>query len=523
MKLLREFQHPGPTIAAMLRSRARIVGVMGPQGGGKTTGMIVHVLHKASLQPRSPLDGVARYRCIVWMRTYRELWSKVIPDWLEWVPMKAPGIKIDWIGGRDNPAEHNFTFKVMDAGAPKIVQAQVWFRAVGDQTPFEAAKGLHPTDGWLPEATSATEEMRIALAGRLGRYPAAEHGGAPHRQLLCDWNAGDPYNWTSRYFILEKPEGLVLGEDGVPLVEFFRQPGGREAGAENLHNLPPGYYEDQIELNADNPDWIRRMIDNKLGFIRDGKPVYDTFDEDHHVAKAPLVPWRGVPLLIAADAGLTPAAVIGQRNDFGEWQILDEIVTGAGQQAGAEAFGKRIAEVLDGPRYAGIPKPKIGWADPSSGNALEASSEGENATLLSWMKIVSAASSINFRPSRCRNNPVIRQAGVRVMLNRRVGQRTAAKFDPSMRHTITACARDYHFRRRKIETGLGTEYDEAPAKNFASHVANALEYLAANGGEQEIATGEAERRKQRQLQMRQAQMRKPQGGRRDPLAAYGRA
>ncbi|ETW10890.1 hypothetical protein ATO8_19874 [Roseivivax marinus] len=520
--ITRRFTEPGPVASAFMHSRARIVGIMGPQGGGKTTATINRILMKAASQ-RPGRDGKAYYRCVVWMRTYRELWAKVIPDWLEWVPKQNKAFGITWNGGVDNPAEHKFRFEAIHTlpsgeKTKKIVYAEVWFRAVGDQTPGEAAKGLHATDGWLPEATTATAEMRKALYGRLGRYPRAEAGGAPDRQLFADWNAADPYNWTSEYFIYSRPKGHDA--DGRPYVEFFRQPGGRAPGAENLHNLPPGYYEDQIAANHDDPDWIRRMVDNQVGFMRDGKPVYSDFSDVEHVAETRLIPWRGVPIVVAADAGLTPAAVIGQRNAVGEMQMLQEVTS---RRAGPQAFARALMMALDDPRFDGYVKPTELFIDPTAANAGEASAEGEAQELESWAKIVARETGLNVRPSKCGNNLIIRTGSVESVLTRRVGTRPAFKVDrEGCPELIKGMARDYKYEKVKIVTSNGEEYKEKPTKNFASHVCNAMEYFAANTGEQDVVTGKAARvaARKREAAARAQAARNSRPG--DPLAAYRR-
>lgn len=518
-EITKRFTKPGPVASAFMSSTARIVGIMGPQGGGKTTVIINRVLEKAAMQPPSPVDGIARYRCVVWMRTYRELWAKVIPDWLEWIPKQNKAFRITWTGGVDNPAEHKFEFIALVDGQKRRVRAEVWFRAVGDQTPTEAAKGLHATDGWLPESTSATVEMRKALFGRLGRYPSQEHGGAPHRQLFCDWNAGDPYNWTSEYFITERP--LDVDETGRKVVEFFRQPGGRDAAAENLHNLPAGYYRDQCAANSDDPDWIRRMVDNQIGFMRDGMPVYSDFRDELHVSDTELIPWRGIPLIIAADAGLTPAAVIMQRNMEGEVQVLQELTS---RRADAETFGEALMVAIDSPRYKECPRPREMFVDPTALNAGEASSrDTETEQLKSWAKIVSKKTGLNVRPSRCGNDVVIRTGSVQQVLRRRIGQRTACRIDRKhCPELIKGAARDYKYEKVQVVTKTGgLEYKEKPSKNFASHVCNALEYACANAGEQDILSGKADRIAARKAEAARRSPANRTPVRSDPLAAYG--
>jgi len=515
----RRFTKPGPVAGAFMNSTARIVGIMGPQGGGKTTAVINRILMKAALQPPSPIDGIARYRCVVWMRTYRELWAKVVPDWLEWVPKKNKAFGIEWTGGVDNPAEHTFAFEALHGSEKKVVKAEVWFRAVGDQTPGEAAKGLHLTDGWLPEATSASVEMRKALFGRLGRFPAEEHGGAPHRQLFCDWNAGDPYNWTTEYFITDRT--LDVDEDGRLMVDFYRQPGGRDAAAENLHNLPRNYYRDQISANADDPDWIRRMVDNEIGFMRDGKPVYEDFNDQAHVSDAELVPWKGVPLIIAADGGLTPAAVIMQRNSLGEWQCLEEVTT---DRSGPEDFADLLMARLDAPRYRDCPAPTEAYSDPTTANALESSGKGEDAELKSWQTIMTAQTKINWKSSRSGNDLVIRTGSVSHMLRRRVQGRPAVKICRKHCPTlIRGLARDYKYAKvQTVDSHGAVVYREKPNKGPASHVCNALEYAAANGGEQDLVQGK-QTREERRASAQAARERRGAPKPYDPLSSYRRS
>lgn len=520
--ITKRFTRPGPVASAFMHSRARIVGIMGPQGGGKTTAVINRIIEKAAMQPPSPVDGISRYRCVVWMRTYRELWAKVIPDWLEWIPKANKAFNISWQGGVDNPATHSFSFKAVVNGQEKICKCEVWFRAVGDQTPGEAAKGLHATDGWLPESTTASVEMRKALFGRLGRYPTAEHGGAPDRQLFCDWNAGDPYNWTSEYFINERP--LDVDEEGRPMVEFFSQPGGREASAENLHNLPENYYADQVAANADDPDWIRRMVDNKVGFMRDGTPVFDQFDPTVNATDQELTPWRGVSLVLAADAGLTPAAVIGQAKPTGERQILAEVTS---RRAGAADFADALMLMLDSPRFADFPKPTVLWVDPTALDAKESSSKNENGEgLKSWATIVSEITGLEVKASRCKNDPVIRTGAVNQMFKRRIAGRAACVVD--RRHCpelVKGCARDYQYEKVAAVIGGAIEFKDKPKKNFASHVCNGLEYFAANVGEQDLLTGKEKRKQNRAAAQRKQQAHARRGAmtRRDPLAGYGGA
>ena len=64
---------------------------------------------------------------------------------------------------------------------------------------------------------------------------------------------------------------------------------------------------------------------NRLGSIKDGKPVYANFAADVHVAKEEIPVAAGLPVYIGLDFGLTPAGVVAQKVR-GRWLILQEIV-----------------------------------------------------------------------------------------------------------------------------------------------------------------------------------------------------
>ena len=58
-------------------------------------------------------------------------------------------------------------------------------------------------------------------------------GEASWSGVLLDTNAPDTESWWYRLAEQETPDGW----------EFFRQPAGNDPNAENIENLPSGYYE----------------------------------------------------------------------------------------------------------------------------------------------------------------------------------------------------------------------------------------------------------------------------------------
>ena len=81
--------------------------------------------------------------------------------------------------------------------------------------------------------------------------------------------------------------------------------------SENQNNLTPNYYRNIIR--GKTKSWIDIYVLNKLGQVEDGKPVYEAFRQDVHVARGELAIAESLPIYIGIDFGLTPACVFAQK------------------------------------------------------------------------------------------------------------------------------------------------------------------------------------------------------------------
>jgi hypothetical protein len=318
---------PGPVAARFIASNARAKVIMGPVGSGKTRAMQFDGIARALRQPPSPIDGIRRYRTASVRHTYRQLWRSTIESWHKLVP---PDLG-EWVGGTDQPAHHVLRFP-HPSGDGSVVEYLRDFIALGEKGIEEACRGFEPTDWELDELDTLPDEVLSYCLSRAGRYPDLVHGGPWWRGVRAASNAFDLDSAFYRMLVEDRPTDWA----------FFRQPGGTEPGAENLANLPDGYYRDMM-VGAP-ADFVRKFVANEFGYSRDGKPVYAEFRDHLHVAGAPLAPVPGRPLVVGADAGLTPAAVLCQRDAIGRWLVLDELVMEGGGQAFGEALNRKLAE-----------------------------------------------------------------------------------------------------------------------------------------------------------------------------------
>jgi hypothetical protein len=91
---------------------------------------------------------------------------------------------------------------------------------------------LELTGAYVNEAREIPKEVIDGLQGRVGRYPSKAQGGPSWFGILMDTNPWAWGTWGHQLFSIDCPEGFAL----------FEQPSGLAANAENVENLPEGYY-----------------------------------------------------------------------------------------------------------------------------------------------------------------------------------------------------------------------------------------------------------------------------------------
>jgi hypothetical protein len=151
----------------------------------------------------------------------------------------------------------------------------------------------------------------------------------------------------------------------------FRQPSGLSPLAENVENLPPGYYQ-RLALNP-NEDWVRRYVECQYGEDPSGTAVFrGSFRRGFHV-KPSLDPVHGRIILVGQDFGRSPCSLLCQPDHTGRLLVLEEVLA---EDIGLETHVTRaLKPALYQQRYAGHSFCAVG--DPSGiskGNFLEENS-----------------------------------------------------------------------------------------------------------------------------------------------------
>lgn len=494
----RELKRIGATMDRMVASRAFIVGAMGPVGSGKTIGMSVKFQHHAAKQ-KGKLNGqgqlIRKARYVFIRDTYPNLDRNTIPSWNKVVPRHV---------GRfvnSAPRVHRFSMVLQrdghlldkDAKAIDIADVEIEFRAIGDQTVEDALRGLECTAALVNEADRTHPDILTFLAGRVGRFNDLDPDLVVDPFIGLDLNGCDDENWTHKVLVEQKLDENVL--DAIrdlirdrPLVEYCEQPAAILEGdhipggwmvnpaAENIANLPKGYYERQYAFAKmrGNQQYIDRMLASKFTPVRSGRSVFPEYIDGLHSGDFEAVP--GFPLLIFADQGLLGAVLIAQLVK-GQLRILEEIAcvfeTEDDEievvQMGGETLGRQVRELI-ATKYPGY---QIGDAvcDP-------AGAAGEEAIdFKSWRQDFQKGLGHRVRKARVPQNALgPRLKSVRGWLNRVIGTERALKVHTRCTMTRRAFRTKYYYQRIGKGSGDGF-YNDVPKKvQGYSDLMDALQY-----------------------------------------------
>jgi hypothetical protein len=410
---------PGPVAEAFYWSDDTLAACRGPVGSGKTRTHMASRLRRAQNAPASVVDGRRRYKVTFARATYRQLWQTTIPSWFEVMPRRWG----KWAGGRGDPVTH--AVELEDEFG--VIEFTAEFLAFGE-APSEITanmRGVQTTDLSLEEADTIDATVIAVGIGRIDRYPAKEHfRGLPpeiasYGQLSATYNACEEENPIvglfepelapdARLTVMrqrleaEQAEAFARGELAKPFrIAMFRQPGGRDAGAENLQNLAKGYYAAQVATMTamGRSDEITRLVDNRLGFVRAGDPVFaNEFNPRIHVADAPFEPEPGERLILGFDQGFFGAGlVLTFRRPF-QWRVHAEFC--APDRLFAEEFAARFrAEILEElfPRHTAAEA----WGDMAGDKETAEATEN-----LTWNHIVGTALDVGIAGQTEGNNRI---------------------------------------------------------------------------------------------------------------------
>jgi len=312
-----------PTLERFASSDARVRGVMGPFGSGKSSCCVMEIVQRAMKQKPGP-DGIRRTRWAVVRNTYPQLQDTTIKTFFDWFPPEYCG--------KYNEQKHNYLITAM-----KGCLIEVMFRALDRPDHVKNLLSLEITGAWGNEAREIPEAIIDGLDGRIGRYPAMKDGGCTWAGIFMDTNPPDEGSWWHRKFEIEKPKGW----------QIFKQPSGLSASAENRNHLRPNYYEELME--GKSREWVNVYVHGNYGFIVEGEAVTPEYNPGIHHANYPLPVIPGATGFRLWDGGLNPTCIIGQITPAGRLHLIDGVIMpGSGMKQLVVSRGKPLMSVKYG-------------------------------------------------------------------------------------------------------------------------------------------------------------------------------
>lgn len=462
----------GPKAGAFCYDNSDASVIMGPVGSGKTTAAALRIARHVYEQHIGP-GGVARTRFAIVRNTGPQLHDTTLKSWLKIFPEN--------VYGKFEKTHKTQRWKFKPKGMNKMIDAEFIFRALDDEDDVANLLSLEVTGFWFNEIREIDQTILAHAGRRAGRYPGADLGGCTWRGWIGDTN---PWPFTSPFhemFVTDLRRGY----------SYFKQPGGMEEGAENLHNLEQTQetlklaWNDPIRREQGRKYYIDALRDYsvedanmyvhcKYGASRAGKPVFVSYDDNVHIREVPYD--KNAPLLIGYDnTGRNPAAIVAQKTNTGRWHILFELVgDGIGMKAHAAALKVALEE-----EFPGYTIEKI-TCDPA-GKAKGA----DDLDMPAVIRLVFPGTLVlNART----NDPATRIDAVESTLRRLVNGEPAILIHPRCKILRQACISEYHYRKIKVS---GKErFAEEPEKNHPfADVADAVQYLMLGGGEGKANTG----------------------------------
>lgn len=442
---------PSLTCGEFMMDDAKMRVLMGPVGSGKSVTSSFEVIRRASQQLPGK-DGIRRTRAAVVRETARQLADTTIKTFLDWFP---PGIC-----GRYMRTTKTYFFKVGD------IECEVMFRALDDADDVANLNSLELTFAWFNECRDIHPDIIDAMSKRIGRYPSARDTPPTWFGMWGDTNPPTMDTWW--YYQMEHidpKDGVSPNDNGWSV---YKQPSGRGSAAENIENLPEGYYDTQ----GRSEEYIRVYIDGEYGLSSHGQPVYKYFRTDYHIADEHLIPFisGNRPVIVGMDLGLTPAAVIGQCDPRGRTLIFAEAVS---FDMGVQRFVRTILKPLLYHQFSGANVLVV--VDPAG---IQRAQTDERSAV-----DIIKAEGLKVIPAKT-NNVTARLGAVDDYLMRHADGESAFLMDPRCTALKSAMMGGYRFHPK---TG-------AIEKNKHSHVAEALQYLMLHIGSISDGTIIAQRR-----------------------------
>ena len=454
-----KYKPDGDEIIKFMKSTAFVRGLQGPIGSGKSVACVVECLKQALQQQKSVdqkgKEGKRKFRLGIIRNTTPQLETTTVKTWLEWLPEETFG-RMRW------RAPFRQTLEFGD------VEGEVWFLALDREEDVRKLLSFEFTMIWINEARELPLSVITAAISRVGRYPRIMDGGPTNACVIMDTNAPPDDHWWAIMSGQSPVPDWMSEEDRLTMEkpsnwEFFTQPPavldildkekkliGYELNPnrENAKWQLGSYYTNLIQ--GQTREWIQNMLQNKVGRIFGGRPVYSGFVEGTHVSDV-LEAANGHEIHIGVDFGLTPAAAFLQ-DVRGQVRCIDELVA---KDMAATEFAKILSKKI----AAEYPDYKIIMTGDPAGDQRAQTDETTPFQIF-------RAAGLDIQPAYT-NDPVIRVGAIQTQMNTMVDGRAGYIVASRCKYLVDAKRGGYCYNKQG---------DMIDKHSIYSHVSDAEQY-----------------------------------------------
>jgi Phage terminase large subunit len=438
--------HPSTTAAQFHNDNSFCRALMGPVGSGKSVACCMEILQRAMQQ--KAYKGIRDSRWAVVRKTFSQLEMTTLPTFLMWLGQYG---KVNY----GSPITFNASIPLPDK---TTVRLEVLFFPMDVPDDAFKIKSLELTGIWINEAQGIDTNFLTDIVGRIGRWTGRDGMHPPSwKGIIMDANPPSTKHWFYDLFEKRKPDTYKLYRQPSALLKLDDGSYIPNPMAENVAFLG-GFYDYYYNIiRAGDEAKIKTDVMGEYGQTFDGKPVYSKYDDRIHAMTEAYRAPRGSQIVVGMDFGLNPAAVFGQLTSTGALACFDEL---APLDIPFEDFLDEHFVPMARTKYAGHKITIIG--DPTGDQ--RASTALLNAYDMLKQRGFEVYPAIS-------NDPALRRAAVSHFLLRRNGFFLTKECE-FLRDGFQGA---YRFERIR---GTADKYKLKAEKNDASHVHDALQYLA---------------------------------------------
>lgn len=433
-------------------SDAQVRGIRGPFGSGKSVACFWEIFFRAQDMP-AQADGVRRSRWAVVRNTYPELLTTSLNTFK------------DWFGGISTVREAAPIQAVLRGVIPTDntkVELQIYFLALDRPEDVKKLLSLELTGCFLNEARELPYAILTAARGRVGRYPSKNDLSEPYWSgVIMDTNPPDDDHWWYKKAEEEKPDGFVFFSQVPALIKTSEGQyiGNPDAEYVKIQSKGVNYWLDLVP--GSTQEWINVYVLGQYGTIMDGRPVFPEYLDSRHFA-GDLEWYKGLPLILGWDFGLTPSCVFMQCTAKGQIRVLDELVS---DSMGIRQFSTQVVKPHLSAHYPGADIQSYG--DPAGVQRAQT----DEKTCMDELR----AAGLETMPAAT-NEFLARREAVATPMLHTIDNEPGFVISSKCKILRRGFLGGYKYERLQVR---GEErYKDLPCKNSYSHPQDALQYGA---------------------------------------------